>query len=110
MMKEMFIFNPIKKLYYQKEVKDPMIINKAFYRELAGMENTAEIFRRLNLKTCIIGAEKGAKEDAKAYFSRLRSKKSSAFSIIRGASHLFGSKRAKKELFQQTLTFLTLRK
>lgn len=105
-VEEVFVFDPIKKLYIQKETENPLIINRSFYNELQGTKNTAEILRELNHKTCIIAAEKGAHEDAKKYFSKLRNKKSSALTIIKGANHLFDGKRVQKELFEKTLEFL----
>lgn len=107
MMDEVFAFDSIKKLYYQKGTRNSLIINKTFYKELAGTKNTAEILRGLNSRTCIITAEKGAKEDADKYFSKIRDKKSSTFSVIKGASHLFNGKRIQKELFEKTLGFLS---
>jgi len=71
------------------------------------MKSTADIIKELNRKVCIIGAEKGAGKDAKKYFSKIKNKKCSSISFIKGANHMFDGKRIQKELFEKTMNFLT---
>lgn len=99
-----FVFDVEKKLYFGKNEKE--VINMLFYRECTSIKNTTKTLQLLNEKVCIIAAEKGACKDAKRYFSKIHQKKSSVFSVINGAGHLFVGKRIQKELFDKTIGFL----
>ena len=105
-VQEVFAFNPTKKLFYQKETENPLVINKTFYTELLGTKNTAHLLRGLGRNVIIIAAEKGAQSDARSYFSKISNKKASRFFVIKRADHLFTTKRAQKELLSRTLDFL----
>lgn len=103
-----FKYDTNKRLYYGIGGGKRIIANDIFYSSLLDFKDSTYILELLNPKTCIIGAEKGASENAKQYFSKLhgKNKTSSYFSIIKRAGHLFGSKIAQKELFKKTLYFL----
>lgn len=104
-MEEDYIFDADKKLYISKHNKKE-VINKIFYKECICTKNTTETLQSFEKGVCIIAAEKGAHDDAKKYFAKLRNKKSSMLTIIKGANHLFDGKRVQKELFEKTLGFL----
>jgi dienelactone hydrolase len=107
-MEEDYSLDSLKKLYIEKDSKNPETINETFYQEFINMKNTAKIFGALNQKTCIIGAEKGIIKNTEEYFSKLTkcARKSSKLLFIKGANHLFDGKRVQKELFEKTLGFL----
>jgi predicted alpha/beta-fold hydrolase len=107
LMDKAFVFDPIKKLYFEKGSKNLCIFNKKFYKELSETQSTAEILGKLNHDACIVGAGKGAGKDAKKYFAKIQNKKSSALSIIKGANHMFYGKRIQKELLDKTIKFLS---
>ena len=99
-----FVFDTDKKLYYSKNENE--VMNRLFYKECISIKDTTETLQLLNKKVCIIAAENGARKDAKKYFSKIHKRKSSAFSVVKGAGHLFVGKRIQKELFEKTISFL----
>lgn len=101
-----FMFDSVQKLYIEKEGKRPYAFNKNFYKELSRDIHTGEILQNLNMEVCIIGAMKGAGQDAKKYFSNLKNKKISRLTLIASANHMFDGKRVQKELFEKTFEFL----
>ncbi len=105
-MEEVFVFNKEKNLFVQKETSRPLTINRIFYKELLGTKNTASILKKINIPVLIIGAEKGAKEDAQAYFVKIQNKRSAVFHVIKKADHLFKEKNIRKELLNRTIAFL----
>lgn len=105
-IKGYFRFDFHTKKYYGKGGGEKIAINVNFYNDLLSTKDSPEIFQLLNHKACIIGAEKGAKENAKEYFKVLRDKKGFYYHIIKATGHLFGTKKAQKELFNTTLKFL----
>lgn len=107
-MDSAFTFDSVQKLYIEKEGKHPYTFNKKFYRELSKDVHTGEILQNLNREICIVGAMKGAGQDAKKYFSKLKNKKISRLTLIANANHMFDGKRAQKKLFEETFKFLSM--
>lgn len=107
-IKKYFKFNGFNKKYYLKRGAEKIVLSADFYNELLNTKETTDIFRSLNQKACIVGAEKGAKDNADIYYLKLYKKRrnSSVYSIIKKTGHLFGSKLAQKELFGKTIDFL----
>lgn len=105
-MDSAFVFDLAQKLYREKEAKLPYIFNKKFYKELSEDIHTGEVLRNLNKEVCIIGAMKGAGQDAKKYFSKLKNKKISKLILISSANHMFDGRRVQKELLKKTFEFL----
>ena len=105
-IKGYFRFDSHTKKYYGKGGGKKIAININFYNDLLSAKDSPDIFQSLKHKACIIGAEKGAKENAKEYFKVLRDKKGFRFHTIRATGHLFGTKKAQKELFDTTREFI----
>lgn len=107
LMDKDFTFDAVKKLHTQKGGGDVLVFNSKFYKELSEATNSVEIFKKLNIPACIIGAEKGAGKDVRKYFSKIKDKRFSTLLVIKGADHLFEGKHVQKELFEETLKSLS---
>jgi predicted alpha/beta-fold hydrolase len=106
LLEKIFVFNPAKNLYFEKNTKNPLIINKTFYRELMKTKDTTKVLGSLKNEVCIIGAGSASQNENKRYFAEVKNKRLSTLSIIKGAGHLFGGKRVQKIMFSKTLNFL----
>ncbi len=94
-MKEDFIFDIKKKIYYGKNTKE--IMNEIFYQECI-TTNISKIFHSLNKNTCVFAAKNSADKDATKFSSKPI--------IIKNTNHFFDGKNAQKELFDKTIKFL----
>ena len=80
-------------------------INRRFYEELIGSEDTSNVFRRLKKRALIISATAIGVKNARKYYSKTLSNRSKLV-VIDGADHGFSKRTDKKRLFGETINFL----
>jgi len=100
-MEKIFTYDDQEKLYKTKD--NDLSINSDFYNDFLKTDSI-DIFKNISVDYCLIAAKGSGDKDAKKYFEAR--KLGTELHIIPGTGHMFGNKKAQRELFDRTLAFI----